>query len=132
MPVLRAGGRGRESVYDAVACLKWQRDQTGRNGAQADRARRDRAQALLAEQAYQLRAGELLPRDQVFEMWAGEYAALRTALLALPQLLADKLAKAHDQAGIDGLEAELTMGIRTALTGLSDPDRPLPPRVGIQ
>lgn len=63
MPVKTAGGRGRQSVYDAVACLEWWRSQQGKNAKEAAQTRAYEATAQLNELKLSLQRGELVSRE---------------------------------------------------------------------
>lgn len=71
MPTAVRGNRGRPSLYDRTVVEGWLKDRdaarqsTENLSLQHERARKERAQALLAIQTYQTRAKELLPRSQV-------------------------------------------------------------------
>lgn len=135
MPVAQRGKPGKASLYDLEACRAW-RDQhfavqggaTAASLAAQERARKERAQALLAEQAYAMRAGQLLPREEVQRIWEAELTTLRNRLLAWPTVLADRLHQAALTEGVDGVEAALNEAVRDALKELSDEERPLPPK----
>ncbi len=83
MPVVSRGGRGRESQYDAFACVAWWRQQGGGNAKEAAQIRRDESQAALNEQRLQERRKELVARDQVIlagqsytKAWAAKVRAI--------------------------------------------------------
>jgi phage terminase Nu1 subunit (DNA packaging protein) len=134
LPVAVRGGRGRPSLYDEIAVRAWlaARDEEARRSAPLDliqeRAAKERAQRLLAEQALQLRAGRLLPADEVKAVWAAEVAAVRTKLLALPRAYADRIHRSSTMHGIAGVEQTLKDAVYEVLRELADPDRaPQPP-----
>jgi phage terminase Nu1 subunit (DNA packaging protein) len=132
MPVAQRGSRGRASHYDELEARAWKqlRDeaakQPGAVNLVAERARRERAQAALAEQSYQIRMRDLLPREEVEKVWAAEVVAVRTTLLTWSTSLADALHRVALTEGPSGIERELQEAVRNVLRELSSPDRPLP------
>lgn len=60
MPVLDAGGRGKESRYDAVDCLTWHRANIDKNGKDAAQTRALTASAELNELKLAQQRGELI------------------------------------------------------------------------
>ena len=106
MPVATPGRGGRASRYDEAACRAWM--DTRRTAAEGEpvdlvreRARKERAQARLAEQQYAQRAGELLPRGEVEQVWAREIAAVRTKILAIETTHADRVHRAASETAHD-------------------------------
>jgi hypothetical protein len=67
MPVLMAGGRGREGAYDAVDCLAWWRERQGKNAKEAAQTRAFDASAQLNELKLARERGELWPRDVIVQ-----------------------------------------------------------------
>ena len=131
MPVAERGRRGRPSLYrllDVEAWLK-QREESSKvvGGSifdvQKARAEKDVAQAKLAEQTFQMRAGELLPRVDVEKAWASEISAVRTMLLSWATTLADRLHRAATLEGVAGVEQMLEEEIHGVLRELADPSR---------
>jgi phage terminase Nu1 subunit (DNA packaging protein) len=132
VPAERGRG-GRASLYDPVATLRQilhhLRQERPAGGEQSARMRRDLAQAALAEQTHQARAGALLPVKEVRHAWLSIVVAVRAKLLRLPSAMADLLAHASTPAEVQRiLDAE----IRSVLTELSqtqpiDTDTPNPP-----
>ena len=124
MPVAKRGRGGRSSLYSPEACLAWLE---ARNAVASDapvdlareRARKERAQALLAEQTYAVRAGKLLPAEQVEQVWSAEQAAVRAKLLALPQAYADRLARAVITGGVSAAEQAIRQMVDEVLTELA-------------
>ena len=90
MPCAEPGRKGKASLYSELEVRKWltAREKTAQTNGVHDvareRARKERAQAILAEQTVQIRARELVPRVQVERAWASEVAAVRAILLAWP------------------------------------------------
>lgn len=133
-PVAQRGARGRASLYDPAAVVAWKaaRDKAaterpeGHVDVAAERARKERAQAVLAEQTFAARARRLLPIDEVERVWAGEVAAVRSAILATYTTAADRLHRVAVTEGVAGVEAELRDLAYGLLRELADPTRPLP------
>lgn len=65
MPTITTGGHGRESAYDAFACLDWWRQGQGKNVKDVAQARSYESTAKLNEVKLAEKKGELLPRAQV-------------------------------------------------------------------
>lgn len=136
MPIAQRGGKGRPSFYDEAAVRAWRirrEEAAAANAAGAgqlnptqEKARRERAQAQLAEQTFQIRMRDLLPRAEVERMWSGEYAALRAKLMSIPSTLADRVHRAAIVDGVPGVEKLLEDAVTEALSELSSPERPLP------
>lgn len=125
LPVLARGRGGRASRYDPAACAEWLK---ARNAAETsadglspsqEKARREHWQALVAEQTYRQRAGELLPRDEVLKVWTAEVAAVRTRLLSWATTIADRVHRAGTLEGLAGVERTLHDAAREVLTELS-------------
>lgn len=132
MPIAARGSKGRPSRYREVDVRAWLqlREEAARKPGAVDvlhdRARRDRAQAALAEQAYLIRMRDLLPREEVEKAWTAEVTAVRTLLTAWATTLADQLFRACTVEGLPGIERVLQEATRDVLRELADPDRPLP------
>jgi len=124
MPVFRAGGNGESSVYDAVACLAWWREQQnvttggGANLAGA-RARLSTIQSERAELELRRRRGDLVEAADVQREWLGIVTATRERFRALPSAVADRLVTAAASGGTAGVQRELATEIDTVLTELS-------------
>lgn len=129
MPVWRRGRRGKPSLYrldDVRAWLK-HRDaaasQTPTAAGQVDlvaeRARKERAQAVLAEQLAATRARDLLPRHEVEKAWLAEVTAVRSRLLAWSTTLTDQVHRASTLEGLPGVERAIDKAVRELLTELS-------------
>lgn len=65
MPVVKHGGHGAESVYDLVACMKWYRQQIGKNAKDEAQTRALTASAKLNELKLERERGEVWPREQI-------------------------------------------------------------------
>lgn len=108
MPMVTAGGAGREGVYDAVACLTWWRSRQGKNATEAAKARALEASAELNELKLQQQRGDLLPRTQVIlegqaytKAWAAQVRNLA------PRLEQAGLIRREDLAGVQALLREV-------------------------
>lgn len=138
MPVFVRGGRGKPSKYDEVVVRAWlqQREEAARRSGPLDplqeRAAREHAQRLLLEQTHQVRAKELLPADEVAQIWAAEIGAVRAKLLAWPLTLADQVYRVATLEGLPGVERVLHEAVYQALREIAEPHRPAPcPRCGL-
>ena len=107
MPVATGGGSGRQAHYRPSACVAWRLAQleakyAGMEGLNppVERAKRDRAQARLAEQLHRRREGDLLEIAEVTRAWALIVVAVRARLLAMPHALADRCAHATTPAEV--------------------------------
>lgn len=129
MPISERGRKGKPSLYSEVDVRAWlaAREEAAQTGGVVDvareRARKDRAQAILAEQTYQIRAKELLPRVDVEKAWSAETSAVRTKLLSWPTTIADKVHRAGTLNGVAGVEAALRDAVEDVLRELADPNR---------
>lgn len=132
MPVAQRGGKGRPSHYRELEVRAWlqlrdeQAKQPGAISVAQSRARREQAQAALAEQAYKIRMRELLPREEVEQAWADEVSAVRTKMLLWPTTLAHQIQRIAVSDGVAGVEQFLQEKVRDVLRELSSPDRPVP------
>lgn len=131
LPVAKRGKGGSPSQFDLAACRAWQ---AARAQLQADdpidlmreRARKERAQALLAEQLYAVRSGKLLPADEVEKVWTAEVAAVRSLMLSAPQTWSDRIYRASTSEGLAGVERELKALIHSFMRELADRRTPKP------
>lgn len=127
MPISAPGGKGRATRYSEADVRAWRRQREelaakpGSEGVDLikERARKERAQAVLAEQAYSIRTRDLLPREEVEKGWAAVIGAVRTKLLALPATLSDQLARAAVTDGVAGVERVLQTAVSDALRELA-------------
>lgn len=125
LPVAEPGSRGIASMFSLAAVKRWKRDrekaaqQNGTVDLVRDRARKERAQAELSEQMIAVRAGELVPRSEVEEVWSKEIAAVRSKLLAWPATLSDRVFRAAELGGVRGVEKEITAAVEELLLELS-------------
>ncbi len=121
----KSGVRGTASLFDVAVVRRWLKDReeaakkNGNYDVQRERARKDRAQAILAEQTIAIRAGELLLKSEAEAAWTAVLAAIRARLLAWPTTLADGLGRAHDIGGVSALEQKLRDEVYDVLTELS-------------
>lgn len=135
LPVERYGGGGVASLFLPADARKWLKDrddaakENGTYDLARERARKEKAQAILAEQTVAIRAGELLLKTEVEAIWCAEFAAIRARLLSWPTTLADQLGRAYDIGGVNALEAKLKDEVCAILTELSQPRKaPWPPK----
>jgi phage terminase Nu1 subunit (DNA packaging protein) len=129
MPIALRGGKGRPSFYREVDVRAWkqQRDDAAVKPGAVDlvkeRARKERAQAVLAEQAYEIRRRDLLPREEVEKTWSSEVAAVRTKLLSWSATLSDQVYRVSALEGLAGIERVIDDAVRDVLVQLADPKR---------
>lgn len=127
LPIAKRGRRGKPSRYDETEVRAWlqQRDEAAHKAAALDpfqeRARKDRAQAILAEQMHAIRARALLPREEVERTWGAEVSAARAKLLAWPLMIADRVYRVATLEGIVGVERVLREAVNEVLRELSAP-----------
>lgn len=132
MPIAERGRKGKPSTYREADVRAWRdaREAAAKTPVGVDvaqeRARKERAQALLAEQTHQARSRELLPAAEVEKVWAAEVHAVRTAVLATYTTQADRVHRAAVLEGVGGVEAELKAIAHELLRELERPDRALP------
>lgn len=125
MPVAKRGARGKSSLFNRGAVEAWlqardyARQTSDVASLQLERSRRERAQALLALQTYQMRAKELLPRAEVDRVWSQHIAAVRAKLLSLPVTLADRVHRAAKMDGVASVERILNEVVRDVLRELA-------------
>jgi len=125
LPVAVRGRGGRASLYNVADCERWIADHTaptasgGLDVAQ-ERAKRERAQAKLAEQAYQIKARTLLPAAEVDKAWTAIATAIRAKLVAVPQAYTDRIMRAA-LGGRDAMHRALDLLVDEVLGELSTP-----------
>lgn len=125
MPVAQRGGKGRASRYREVDVRAWlsaraeAANVSGLVDVAQERARKERAQAALAEQMFQVRSGELLPRIEVERVWDAEVVAVRSKLLSIPPTFAERVYQAAVSEGIGGVERMLAVSINEVLFELA-------------
>jgi len=131
MPVAKRGSPGKASYYSEPVVRAWlqlREEAAAKPSAvnvPAERARKERAQAILIEQAYAIRARELLPREEVERAWSGVVSAVRSKLLAVPAAFCDQVYRVSLTDGVIGAERVLLEAIHDVLRELSDPEAPL-------
>ena len=135
LPVETGGGHGRQAMFKPSAVVAARLAQiearyVGREGLDpaAERAKKDRAQAALAEQLHKKRSGEVLAVADVLHVWSNIVVAVKSRLLRLPSALTAAVAAASTPVEIEQL---LSAEIRDALTELSNwtpPAAPTPKR----
>jgi len=118
MPVLERGGPGIEGTYDAVAALAWWREKKV-GSPEAARAKREIAQARLAEQTFAARERRLLPSDEVAGAWSVALSGFKNAILAVPIAEEARLTRAALEGGERAVETELDAIARQLLTELA-------------
>jgi phage terminase Nu1 subunit (DNA packaging protein) len=94
LPVAKRGARGKPSMYDEAISRAWVRahqTEVARNRQEAERARarKDSAQAALAEQLAATRSGELVRSADVERQYFDACRMLRDRILNVPDRLAD-------------------------------------------
>lgn len=135
LPIAERGRKGKPSTYreaDVRAWLASREDAAKKSGmidVAQERARKERAQAVLAEQSYRARERELLPAAEVEKIWNAEVQAVRTAILATYTTQADRVHRAATLEGVGGVEAELKAIAHELLRELSAPAREVAPVV---
>ncbi len=126
LPISEPGRPGQSTLYELRDVQKWRKDrekaahENGSFNVQQERARKERAQALVAEQTLEVRSGELMRADDVADTWHKEIAAVRGKFLAWPATMSDQLGRAFELGGVRALEEKMTEGIHELLTELSE------------
>lgn len=134
MPVSEPGRRGVPSLYSEADVKKWLTDReaaardNGKLDVTQERARKERAQAILAEQTVAIRARELVPADQVVKAWSAEVSAVRAKLLSWPATISDSLLRAATLNKLQGVERVIKDAVEELLLELSKPKRVTTPR----
>lgn len=130
LPIAERGRKGKPSLYRETECRAWisARDEAAQSGGLFDvsqeRARRERAQAVLAEQMFQMRSQDLLPRVEVERVWEGEVVAVRAKLLQIPSTFADRVYQAALSEGVMGVERILVEAVNDVLRELAGDQAP--------
>jgi phage terminase Nu1 subunit (DNA packaging protein) len=110
LPVRERGNRGHASRYDLDEVRAWQAKRAEAETAGTElnwsheRARKERAQAVLAEQLAASRAGQLLPAADVERAIASRVSAARAVALAWESSLGDRLGLDAGQRTLLGAE----------------------------
>jgi P27 family predicted phage terminase small subunit len=129
MPIAERGRKGKPSAYreaDVRAWLSARETAAAKSGlvdVAQERARKERAQATLAEQSYKARERELLPAAEVEKVWNAEVQAVRAAILATYTTRADRIHRAAVIDGVAGVETELKAMAYELLRELSSDDK---------
>ncbi len=129
MPVAEPGRKGKPSLYSLTKVRAWlkAREETAKKAGPLDplqeRAQKDKMQAALVEQTLRVRAGKLLPADEVERVWAKEITGVKSIVLAWPQTSTAKVHRAAIQDGEAGVERALHDLGRDLLRELADPER---------
>lgn len=112
MPVLRAGGRGKESAYDAVECLEWWRERQGKNAKEEAQTRLYDANAKKAVVDLKKKTGELVERQQFVREGRAFADGLRAQMRSLPKRAAQAGVITPEQVRpLDGLCREMADSI---------------------
>lgn len=130
LPIAQRGRKGKPSLYSVTDVKAWitaREEQANGPAGPLDpvqeRAKKERWQALLAEQTFKARERELLPRLEVEKIWGAEVTAVRARLLVIPTSLSDRLHRAATTDGVAGVERVLHDAIRETLRELANPTR---------
>ena len=127
MKCAEPGRKGKPSLYYEPEVREWlaNREKAAQNNGTVDvardRARKERAQAGLAEQMAQIRARELVPAAKVELAWSAEVAAARAILLAWPSTISDRLYRESSVTGVKGIERVIKEAVEGLLRELSEP-----------
>lgn len=125
LPVAERGRKGKPSKYSEIKARTWlaARDTAAKASGATDvareRARKERAQAVLAEQLAASRGRVLLPADEVEKAVAARVAAARTLALSWKSALVPTLARAFTLDGEAGMETVFDDAVRRFLYELS-------------
>lgn len=131
MPVATRGRGGRPSLFDLEACRAWRqaRDQapgaTGHVDVAKARAEKEIWQARNAEQAFLIKAKQLVARADLEKIWTAEVAAVRTLILDGYVSSTDRVFRAATLDGRAGVERELRAMAEAVLEELANSDRPV-------
>jgi phage terminase Nu1 subunit (DNA packaging protein) len=131
LPIAAVGRGGTPHKFDPVACQTWleSREATAATPAHLDliqeRARKERAQAAVAEQTFAIRSRTLIPQEEVDRAWGAEVAAVKQILLAAESTHTDRVCRAYELAGVEGVRREIRAMHREALLQFADPNRPI-------
>lgn len=130
LPVAERGRAGKPSLYRDEDVRAWlaEREKAstviGSLNVLQERARRERAQAVLAEQTFEMRSGDLLPRREVEKVWEAEVSAVRAKLLEIPRSFSDRVYQAAVSQGIVGVERILEESVFDVLRELAGEGEP--------
>lgn len=138
MPIARRGRKGKPSEYSEAAVRAW-RDKReavaqtvpGAFDVVQERARKERAQAALAEQMHAVRSGRLIDAEEAEKRWAHEIAAARSLILTSYTMAADRVFAAAQTQGLAGVERELKAVAYEVLKELAGVDSDAPATVEV-
>lgn len=131
-PVLEPGRKGKPSLYSEIAVRAWlaAREEAAKTNGHIDvaqeRARKERAQGILAEQTFDIRARNLVPVAEAQKAVDSIAVAVKTTLLAWPMAAAPEIHNAATLHGTRGVEDVLRKLVEDVLRELADPDDPKP------
>lgn len=89
MPMITAGGAGREGVYDAVECMAWQRQREGKNAKEMAQTELYAENARIARLKRAILTQTLVPRDQMIREGQALVRAWQAMVRRLPRRLAN-------------------------------------------
>jgi phage terminase Nu1 subunit (DNA packaging protein) len=130
MPCALSDGPGKPSYFSESDVRAWMSKRAeqagaGSNGGLDPREQKELWQARLAEQQYQLRAGELVRAADMSKLWDAEIVAVRAIILNSYTAAADRVFRAGVVDGVAGVESALKELAYEVLRELADEDRPL-------
>ena len=134
MPVSEPGRRGVPSLYSVADVEKWltDREEAARENGTLDlaqeRARRERAQAIMAEQTVAIRARDLVPANEVEKVWTAGFMAIRAKVLSWPATVSDIIYRQAEINGLQGVQEAIKQAGDELLLELSKPKRVVKPR----
>lgn len=129
LPIATRGRKGKPSTYREADVRAWLEarelaaSKSGMVDVAQERARKENAQAKLAEQTYQVRARTLLPAEEVARIWSAEITAVRSVILSSYTTHADRIHRAATLDGLAGVEVALKTLAYEILRELAKPDR---------
>lgn len=129
LPIAARGRKGKASTYREADARAWlaAREVAAKTSGLVDvaqeRARKERAQAAVSEQTFQMRAGLLIPQEEVDKAWSAEVNASRQLALQCPAQYKDRVFHAATLNGLDGVERALKEMIVELLRELGNPHR---------
>lgn len=125
MPVAERGGHGKESTYDAVACLTWWRQQQGKGAKEVAQTRSFNAQADLSEQKLRRERKDLISRAGVVTAWQSTIKGWSVRLQAIPRRLVQLgLITRENEAAVVAVIKEILTDIAN-WRGLEDANAPI-------
>lgn len=104
MPIEVRGERGQANLYDSAACIDWRIErELAKRGKETQRDRLTRLQADALERENALKAGTLVPAEEIEPVWRGRIFSASAFLLGQRSRLAGLLEAAP------GIEAKRTL-----------------------